>query len=135
MTNEDKPGFYLLLYMKQNKESVQRSAVLTLCVEDKDAVLRGPSYTRPAQSDCTAQSLHDPQVGHLAHWLRLCTIERQKHKIQGHKSDAQREHSSPQETTGDFYEPYISGSRPSGGVTDLWVSWTQVWPPHDPRTA
>lgn len=44
----------------------------TFCVQDYDAVLRSPGYTRPAESDSAAQRLHDSQVGHTPYWLFLC---------------------------------------------------------------
>lgn len=43
----------------------------TFCVQDNDAVLRGPGYTRPAEADYTPQRLHNSQVGHPPYWLTL----------------------------------------------------------------
>ena len=48
----------------------------TFCVQDYDAVLRSPGYTRPAESDSAAQRLHHSQVGYTPHWLFLCTHEK-----------------------------------------------------------
>lgn len=55
----------------QRNGRISWGRVLTLCVEDNDAVLCGPSYARPAQSDSAAQRLHNSQVGHFPHWLLL----------------------------------------------------------------
>ena len=53
------------------KERIKSDSMCTFRVQDNDAVQCGPSYTSPAKSDGTAQTLHNSQVGHPPYWLLL----------------------------------------------------------------